>query len=76
MSCTESELTEAMKSFMRWRRYRIRHVPTNRWWEGPAQSPEDAVGYAKKDNRIFCEGDLDIKVKSENGSGGWAKVRV
>jgi hypothetical protein len=76
MSFTEPKLTEAMKSFMQWRRYRIRHVPTNRWWEGHAQSPEDAVRYAREDNRIFREGELDIKVKTRNGCGGWAKVRV
>ncbi len=76
MSCTEPELTEAMKSFMQRHWYRIRHIPTGTWWDGEASSPEEAIRDAKQANLIFCKGDLDIKVKTHKGCGGWAKVRV
>jgi len=57
-------------------RYRVRHIPTGAWWDGEASSPEEAIQDAKRENLTFRKGDLDIKVKTYKGYGGWAKVRV
>lgn len=50
--------------------YRIRNIKTNNWWEGRAASARDACALAGWD---FA--DCEIKTKTNNGSGGWAKCR-
>jgi len=50
--------------------YRIRNKQTNNWWENTAMSAVDACKKAG-----WNPEDCEIKIKSDNGGGGWKKCR-
>ena len=50
--------------------FRIRNNKTNEWWEGAARDDHHACEMAG-----WRYEDCYIRVKTKNGSGGWAKFK-
>lgn len=59
--------------------FRIRDKGTNEYWEGPANTVEEALALAWKDakneNSMFDIKNVEIKIKTNNGAGGWKKYK-